>query len=127
MFTIEGGGLAYSSLVSLLTGRPIVYAIKGVHIEGGITEPYCILGSGDLSPRFKTYLTIPKKGIYKGDRVVIIDDISWTGNTVYTLYNIAIKHGAQVDGVYLMVTTNDVYQKLVKALKTYVHVLLFIQ
>ncbi|MCD6301870.1 MAG: hypothetical protein J7L82_07380, partial [Staphylothermus sp.] len=126
IFSIEGGGLAYSSLVSLLTGKPIVYAIRGVHIEGGVIEPFRMLGSGDLSPRFKTYLTVPKKGIYKGNRVVIMDDISWTGNTIYTLYNIAIKYGASVNGIYLLVTTNDVYQKLVKTLKTDVKVLLII-
>ena len=86
IITIEGGGLAYATLLAILTNKKVVYGVRDVFIEGGISEIYTTTDAESYSPRMKKYITIPKNSIKRGDRVIIVDDISWSGGTIYISY-----------------------------------------
>ncbi len=112
ILSVEGGGLAYAAFLATLTGKRLVYGIRDVFIEGGITETYTLLESDRYSPKMKKYITIPKNSIRKDDRVIIVDDISWSGGTIHTLYKLAKKAKADILGIFLIAIFDDTLEML---------------
>ncbi|MCD6195858.1 MAG: hypothetical protein J7J82_03650 [Staphylothermus sp.] len=112
IMTIEGGGLAYATFLAIITNKKVVYGIRDVFIEGGISETYNTPDAEYYSPKMKKYITIPKNSIKRGDRVIIVDDISWSGGTIYTLYRLAESLGAKITHIYLIAIFRDTLEKL---------------
>jgi len=116
ILTVEGGGLIIASTISLLTGKKMVYAIRGIPSTDAISEEYIPLEVSRYPPKYKMYISIPRGSISRNDAVIIVDDISWTGGTVLTLYKLAVKQKASVKGVYLLAIYRDTYNKLREAI-----------
>lgn len=112
ILTIEGGGLAYAAFLAMITNKKVVYGIRDVLIDGGISEIYTTPGVNYYSPKTKKYITIPKNGLKRGDRVIIVDDISWSGGTIYTLYKLVKSIDAEPINIYLIAIFKDTLEKL---------------
>jgi adenine phosphoribosyltransferase len=62
------------------------------------------------------YLYIPKNSIKKGEFILLIDDVIRTGSTVEALMEICKKIGANVAGVFAIMSVGDSVKKLKKKL-----------
>jgi len=118
ILTIEGGGLAISSIISLLTGKGIVYGIRGVLHKNAISEQYMPAGIYRYSPKLAGYISIPKNSIARNEKVIIIDDISWSGGTILALHRLAVRSGAIVTGIHLLAIYRDTYDKVRSSIST---------
>lgn len=95
--TAEGGGLYIATGLQLLFPRKkLLYAMRDVLVQGGYSLRYKHTPAYALGPRIKRYLTLPVKNILKEEKIVIIDDFMWTGDTVKALVKYARTKGAQV-------------------------------
>ncbi|MET1159811.1 MAG: phosphoribosyltransferase family protein [Thermoprotei archaeon] len=112
ILTVEGGGLVYATFLAMFTNKKVVYGIRDTFIEGGLSEPYRTPDKESYSPKMNRYITIPKGGIKRGDRVIIVDDISWTGGTIYTLYNLVKSLEARLIHIYIIAIFKDTLEKL---------------
>ena len=111
ILTIEGGGLVIASTLSIITGKGLVFGVRNAYFENGITEPYHTTTT-KITPRIRIFISIPGGLITSEDKVLIVDDIAWTGGTIRTLYSIAQKTGARVEGVELLASYRETLEKL---------------
>jgi len=63
-----------------------------------------------------SYLYIPKNSIKKGEFILLIDDVIRTGSTIEALMEICKKVGANVAGVFAIISIGDSIKKLKKKL-----------
>jgi len=63
-----------------------------------------------------SYLYIPKNSIKKGEFILLIDDVIRTGSTIEALMEICKKVGANVAGVFAIMSIGDSIKKLKKKL-----------
>ena len=127
ILTVEGGGLALASYVGFLMGKRIVYGIRNAYMAGGVSEPYSMSEVYIYDPRIRRYITIPEKAIARGEDIVIIDDISWTGGTVSALYRLAIRFKANVKTVYLIALFKNTYKLLSRSVKAPIEYLVMLE
>ena len=59
-------------------------------------------------------MSLPKKALPQGARVLIVDDFMRAGGTVSGLCELAEEVGAEVVGVYLFIAAKEPAEKLVK-------------
>ncbi|MCD6488089.1 MAG: hypothetical protein J7K21_02570 [Desulfurococcales archaeon] len=114
ILSIEGGGIAYAASLANLSGKRFVYAIRDLYLEGGIIETYTPLGYSRYPPKMRKYIAIPKNSIKKDNKVVIVDDISWSGSTVYTLYKLVKRIKATPRAIFLIAIFDDTLEELKK-------------
>jgi adenine phosphoribosyltransferase len=62
------------------------------------------------------YLYIPKNSIKKGEFILLVDDLIRTGSTIEALIEICKKVGANVAGVFTIISVGDSIKKLKKKL-----------
>lgn len=98
ILTVEGGGLIISSLISSLTGTKLVYALRNVYIENGITEKI------SKSSKYSNFLTLPNNALNAHEHVLIVDDIMITGKTIRALTNMCERKKAKIVGISLLAT-----------------------
>ena len=82
LLSIEGGGLILASLLATLLDKGLVYALRDHYTSDAIIEPYPPTG-GML--KYRKFVALPKKALNPRDKVLIVDDIAWTGNTIKIL------------------------------------------
>jgi len=70
------------------------------------------------------YLYIPKDSIKKGEFILLIDDVIRTGSTIEALMEICKKVGANVAGVFAIMSIGDSVKKLKKKLTSPVKTML---
>lgn len=63
-----------------------------------------------------SYLYIPKNSIKKGEFILLIDDVIRTGSTIEALMEICKRIGANVTGVFAIMSVGDSIKKLKKKL-----------
>ncbi|MCI4461477.1 MAG: hypothetical protein JHC12_00730 [Thermogladius sp.] len=126
ILTIEGGGLALAQAIAVRIKSPLVYGLRDIIIRGGHSIPYKYTPVYAWGPRIKRYITFPLGGELRGKRVVVVDDIAWTGATVMTLIDYASRKKCEVPGVFLLATFRDVYDKIIEKSGTRVHAFLFL-
>lgn len=105
--TVEGGGITIASIMSMLDGKRMAYALRNTYVPQGITEPCMPLARERGDPKLRTYITLPQKAIQRGDRVLVVDDVSWTGCTITTLRRLSEFLGASVTSVAVVALTRD--------------------
>ncbi|MGC8988084.1 phosphoribosyltransferase family protein [Infirmifilum sp.] len=126
ILTIEGGGLALAQAIASRLRSPVVYGLRDIITRGGHSVPYKYMPAYAWGPRIKRYITLPLGRELRNKKVVVVDDIAWTGATVMTLTEYAARKRCDVLGVFLLATFEDVYEKLVERLKSRLHVVLIL-
>ncbi|MGC9182257.1 phosphoribosyltransferase family protein [Thermogladius sp.] len=126
ILTVEGGGLALAQAIASRLKLPVVYGLRDIIIRGGHSIPYKYTPVYAWGPRIKRYITLPLGRELKNKRVVVVDDIAWTGATVMTLAEYAARKKCDVVGVFLLATFGDVYERLVGKLGSRLHVVLIL-
>ena len=126
ILTIEGGGLALAQAIAVRIKSSLVYGLRDIIIRGGHSIPYKYTPVYAWGPRIKRYITFPLGGELRGKKVVVVDDIAWTGATVMTLIDYASRKKCEVTGVFLLATFRDVYNKIIEKSGTRAHAFLFL-
>ncbi|MGC9117984.1 MAG: phosphoribosyltransferase family protein [Thermoproteus sp.] len=86
IITVEGGGLYVASILSSILRTEISYAIRDKYIPSSYVEYI-----RPESKMYSGYIALPNYSVRKGERVLIVDDIIITGDTIITLYRILRK------------------------------------
>ncbi len=126
ILSVEGGGMVLATLLAFYLNKKLVFGVRDAYMPGGLSLPYTTVKMYIQGPRIKRYITIPKKSLKKGEDVVIVDDISWTGGTIYTLYKLATRLRANVRYIYVLAIFEHTYRKLSKKIDTKVDYLLLL-
>ncbi len=58
------------------------------------------------------FISIPSRLIGEGERIVLLDDIAWTGGTILTLNRLASRLKGKVAAVYLLAAFKTTLQRL---------------
>lgn len=95
LLTVEAMGIPITTAVSLYTKTPFVITRKRKYELPGEVE----ISQDKIYESNKLYLN----GIYKGDKVIIIDDVCDTGNTLSALIDAVQLIGAEVVACYVIV------------------------
>ncbi len=90
VLSVENGGVLFATLISSLLRVKLVYAMRGYGLYAGdVLEehywPYRSKSDEVINPRLKQILTLPREAIKKDDKVLLIDDIVWSGETLRAL------------------------------------------
>ncbi len=111
ILTVEGGGISISTIISMLEGKRIVYALRNTFVPRGLTEPCTPLHSYSGEPKSRAYITLPPKAVSRDDRVLVVDDVSWTGCTLTSLQRLAHVQGGEVTAVSVVALSRDILEK----------------
>ncbi len=108
ILTKEVDGVPLAVLVSNALGADLIVA-KG-RKEPGIEKFYEIRQT--YSSGIYRYIYIPRKLLKPRDKVLIIDDVARSGSTIMALVDAVRMAKAKPIGVYVIVSLNDVVEKL---------------
>jgi len=109
--TIEGGGAVIAGIISVLEGRKMVYALRNTYIKHGVTEPCTPLYKERGDPKTRAYITLPRRAVSRGEGVLIIDDVSWTGCTLSSLKRLVTDLGGDVRGVGVLAISSEILDR----------------
>jgi len=129
ILTVEGGGYLFASCISAITGKRVVLARKRKpHGSNYIFEtyyPHTLLKAGVFNPDFQRNLFLPRYLIRRKDRVILMDDVIWTGETMRALFKMATRVGMNVNyGIVIAVWSKDVFETLQKDLAIHIDYLI---
>ncbi|BBD73664.1 adenine phosphoribosyltransferase [Sulfodiicoccus acidiphilus] len=99
ILTVEGGGAVVGSIIASLTNVELVYGLRNVYVEEGFVEK---LSKG--ASKYSSFMAVPKGALAKGERLLIVDDVMFTGRTVSALENTAEGARCRVEGIAVLAT-----------------------
>jgi len=119
VLSVENGGLLFAALIASLLKVKLVYAARGYGFySGNILEerywPYRSKSDEVINPRLKQLLTLPKEAIKKDEKILIIDDIIWSGETLKALARFVKRLGGIIVAVFCLATVSE---EIVESLK----------
>jgi adenine phosphoribosyltransferase len=90
VLSVEDGGVLISALIaSILNARLLFAARDRDHYVGRVAEqqywPYRASDPELVNPRLRRILSLPEGYIQKDDKVLLVDDIVWSGETIRAL------------------------------------------
>ncbi|MEM4717551.1 MAG: hypothetical protein QXE81_02175 [Desulfurococcaceae archaeon] len=102
--TVEGGGLYLATgLKWVFPRKKLLYALRDVLVQGGFSLRYKRVPAYAIGPRIKRYLTLPiSRNILVGEKVVIVDDFMWTGETIKALSKYARGKGSTIVSIIVI-------------------------
>lgn len=122
ILTIEGGGLIIASILSILLNKGLVYALRDHFVEDSIVESF---PESSRFLKYKRFIALPKKAISCEDRLLILDDIAWRGETIKALLRIVKRIGAKVEDIYIVnVYSKDLVKDIMRTYNVSVHYLI---
>jgi purine operon repressor len=111
IMTVETKGIPLAFMTARAFGLPLVTVRQGNKVtEGPSVSINYVTGS---SKRIQT-MTLPRKAITPGAKVLIIDDFMKAGGTAQGMVDLAREVGAEVVGTGVLVATNQPEKKLVE-------------
>ncbi|MEM0318246.1 MAG: phosphoribosyltransferase family protein [Desulfurococcaceae archaeon] len=118
--TVEGGGLYIASgLMQVFPRKKLLYALRDVLVRGGFSLRYRHVPTYAFGPRIRRYLTLPvNRGILAGEKVVIVDDFMWTGETVKALSKYARSKRATIVSVIVIGARSDAIERVTNYIGT---------
>jgi len=125
VLTVEGSGLILATLISLTMGKRLVYGVKGVKMVGGqvvSAEP----GPAYAVKTSKRIISFPSRADLRGERVVIVDGVVWTGSTIHSMLRYVERKSGVVDSVLIMAATRRALSRLEKLVEAPVYPLLLL-
>lgn len=99
VLSIEGSGLIIASLIATLLNKGLVYALRDHYIKDAVIELYST-NINFVQAKYMKFIALPRKSLQSNDKVLIVDDIIWSGATIKALLNIARKLNSEVIGVF---------------------------
>lgn len=110
VMTVETKGIPLAMMTARAFNLPLAIARHGSKVtEGSAVSVYHVSGS---SQRIQT-MSLPKRAIAPGSRVLIIDDFMKAGGTARGMIDLAHEFDAVVAGLGVLVATAEPAQKLV--------------
>ena len=111
VMTVETKGIPLALSTAKAFNIPMVMARKEARITEGPAVSISYLSG---STKKIQSMSLPKKALPQGARVLIVDDFMRAGGTVSGLCELAEEVGAEVVGVYLFIAAKEPAEKLVK-------------
>ena len=118
VLSVEDGGILISALVaSILNARLLFAARDRDHYVGRVTEqqywPYRASDPELVNPRLRRTLSLPEGYIQKGDTVLLVDDIVWSGETIRALGRFVVASKGKVSAAFCLgVLVKDIVKDL---------------
>jgi purine operon repressor len=110
IMTVETKGIPLAFATARAFNLPLVTVRRGSRVtEGSSVSINCVTGS---SRRIQT-MSLPRRSIPSGAKVLIIDDFMKAGGTARGMVDLAQEVGATVSGIGVLVGTAEPQQKLV--------------
>ncbi|MEK5479827.1 xanthine phosphoribosyltransferase [Paenibacillus sp. FSL R5-0407] len=101
VLTIESSGIAPAIMTSLELGVPMIFARK--HKSLTLKDDILVEKVYSFTKRETNEITVSKKFLLPGDRVLIIDDFLANGEAAFGLARIAEQVGASVAGIGIVI------------------------
>lgn len=101
VLTIESSGIAPAIMTSLVLGVPMIFARKQKSLT--LRDDIYVQEVYSFTKQEKNEITISKKFIQPGDRVLILDDFLAHGEAAFGLAKIAEQAGATVAGIGIVI------------------------
>ena len=115
VITIETKGIPIALMCARVLGVPLIIARRENRInEGSIVSINYITGSGR---RMET-MSLPRRAIDNGQRVLIVDDFMRAGGSVKGLCDLMREFNVTVEGVAVLVATKQPERKLVEGYRS---------
>lgn len=110
VLTVETKGIPLAMMTARAFNLPLAIARHGSKVtEGSAVSVYHVSGS---NRRIQT-MSLPKRAIAPGSRVLLIDDFMKAGGTARGMIDLAHEFDAEVVGLGVLVATEEPSQKLV--------------
>lgn len=110
VMTVETKGIPLAMMTARAFNLPLAIARHGSKVtEGSAVSVYHVSGS---NRRIQT-MSLPKRAIAPGSRVLVIDDFMKAGGTARGMIDLAKEFDAEVVGLGVLVATAEPEQKLV--------------
>ena len=97
ILSVEGGGLLIASPIAILLDKSLIYALRDQYIKDAVIEPYF---PTNVAMKYTKFIALPRNSLSSKDKILVVDDIIWSGATVIALLNIARKLASEVMGVF---------------------------
>ncbi|MBU2702138.1 purine operon repressor [Sporomusaceae bacterium BoRhaA] len=111
IMTVETKGIPLALMTARAFHVPLVIVRRGSRVtEGSAVSINYVTGS---SHRIQT-MSLPRRAIQSGSRVLIIDDFMKAGGTARGMVDLAREVGAETVGIGVLVATREPIQKLVE-------------
>lgn len=111
VMTVEAKGISLAFSTARAFNIPMVMARKEARItEGPAVSISYVSGS---SKKIQT-MSLPRKALPEGARVLIVDDFMRAGGTARGMQELAEEVGAKVVGTYLFIASREPEEKVVK-------------
>lgn len=101
VLTIESSGIAPGIMTALELNVPLIFARKQKSLT--LTEDIYVETAYSYTKQQSNDITVSKKFIHPGDRVLIIDDFLANGEAAFALARIVQQAGAQVAGIGIVI------------------------
>lgn len=101
VLTIESSGIAPAIMTSLELGVPMIFARK--HKSLTLKDDILVEKVYSFTKRETNEITVSKKFLHPGDRVLIIDDFLANGEAAFGLARIVEQVGASVAGIGIVI------------------------
>lgn len=101
VLTIESSGIAPAIMTALTLGVPMIFARKQKSLT--LRNDIYVQEVFSFTKQEKNEITISKKFVHPGDRVLIIDDFLAHGEAAFGLAKIAQQAGAAVAGIGIVI------------------------
>jgi len=119
ILSVEDGGLLFAALIASLLKVKLVYAMRGYGAySGNILEerywPYKSKNGEVINPRLKQLLTLPKEAIKENERVILVDDVVWSGETLRALARFVKRARGKIVAAFCLAAISE---EVLKSLK----------
>lgn len=101
VLTIESSGIAPGIMTALELNVPLIFARKQKSLT--LTEDIYVETAYSYTKQQSNDITVSKKFMHPGDRVLIIDDFLANGEAAFALARIVQQAGAQVAGIGIVI------------------------
>ena len=101
VLTIESSGIAPGIMTALELNVPLIFARKQKSLT--LTEDIYVETAYSYTKQQSNDITVSKKFMHPGDRVLIIDDFLANGEAAFALARIVEQAGAQVAGIGIVI------------------------
>lgn len=112
VLTVETNGIP----IALQIGNEFIVDVIIARKERQIGFEKYIEATYTLTPPTIKSLYIPKNALKKSDKVLVVDDLIRTGNTIKALVSLVNKSGATVSGIFTVIDVNQAMERLKKEL-----------
>jgi len=113
VLTVETNGIP----IALQIGNEFTVDVIIARKERQVGFEKYIEATYTVAPPTIRSLYIPRNALKKSDRVLVVDDLIRTGNTIKALISLVNKSGATLSGIFTVINVNSAMEKLKDELK----------